>query len=82
MLGGLAYTTTGGSDGNQSSPMFINDESAVSISIAEVNFSDPNYSTYVREMRGGITGDLMDSSLTNYIGGGKDIPLYVGYQGN
>ncbi|NKB18540.1 MAG: endopolygalacturonase, partial [Pseudanabaena sp. CRU_2_10] len=81
VLGGLAYTTTG-LDGNQNSPMFINDESSVSISIAEVNFAAPSYSTYVRETRGGITRDLLDSSLTNYIGGGKDIPLYVGYLSN
>lgn len=80
LLGGLAYTTTASSDNTQNDPMFINDESSVSVSLGEVNFGAPNYITYVRETRGGITRDLPNSSLPNYIGSGKDIPLYVGYQ--
>lgn len=79
VLGGLAYTTTAGSDGTQNSPMFINNESSVSISLAEVNYGAPNYSTYIRETKGGITDNLSGNSLPNYWGSGKDIPLYVGY---
>ncbi|WP_019502689.1 PA14 domain-containing protein [Pseudanabaena sp. PCC 6802] len=82
LLGGLAYTTTPGPDGTQNSPMFINNESSVSFSLAEVNYGAPNYTTYIRETRGGVTRDLSGSSLPNYWGSGKDIPLYVGYSGN
>ncbi len=82
LLGGLAYTTTAGPNGNQSDPMFINTESSISITLGEVNFGILGYSTYVQETRGGVTRNLSSSSLQNYIGGGKHIPLYVGYPGN
>ncbi|NJL42482.1 MAG: endopolygalacturonase [Pseudanabaena sp. SU_2_4] len=79
VLGCLAYTTTGGPNGNQSSPMFINNESSISISCGEVNHGLPTYKIYVRETIGGVTRNLPASSLTNYVDGGKHIPLYVGY---
>jgi polygalacturonase len=79
LLGGLAYTTTEGPDGTQNYPLFINNESSISISLAEVNYGAPNYTTYFREMRGGVTRNLSGSDLPNYWGRGKDIPLYVGY---
>jgi polygalacturonase len=79
VLGGLAYTTTAGPDGTQNYPMFINNESSISISLAEVNYGAPNYTTYFRETRGGVTRNLSGSNLPNYWGSGKDIPLYVGY---
>jgi hypothetical protein len=82
VLGGLAYTTTGGSNGKQDSPMFINNESSISISIGEVNFGVTQYSTYFREIRKGITRNLSIGKLVNYVGSGKHIPLYVGYEGN
>ncbi|MGA7935837.1 MAG: glycosyl hydrolase family 28-related protein [Kovacikia sp.] len=81
LLGGLAYTTTPSSDGTQSHPMFINHESSVSITLGEINYGGGiNYTTYVRETRGGVTRNLSGSSLMNYKGSGKHIPLYVGYQ--
>jgi len=79
LLGGLAYTTTGIFDGTQSDPIFINNESSVSISLAEVNYGAPAYSSYIRGIRGGVTQDLTGSSLPNYWGGGNAIPLYIGY---
>jgi hypothetical protein len=79
LLGGLIYTTTGGPDNIQSSPMFINNESSVSISAAEVNFAAPAYPVYVQETRDGITRTLMADNLPDYVSAGKDIPLYVGY---
>ena len=77
LLGGLAYTTTAGPDGTQNYPMFINNESSVSISIGEINYGAPEYKTYVRDIQGGVTRDLAASSLPVYIGGGKQIPLYL-----
>jgi hypothetical protein len=82
LLGGLAYTTTGGPGGTQSAPMFINNESSISITLGEVNFGAPNYSTYVREIRSGVTRDLANSRLQNYIGTGKQFILYTGSQRN
>jgi hypothetical protein len=79
LLGGLIYTTTGGPDNTQSSPMFINNESSVSISAAEINFAASTYSVYVQETRSGIIRLLLAENLADYIGVGKDIPLYVGY---
>jgi PA14 domain/Pectate lyase superfamily protein len=82
VLGGLAYTTTAGPDDTQNYPMFINDESSVSISLAEVNYGAPSYATYVRETRGGITREISSNKLPDYLFnslGSRDIPLYVGY---
>jgi hypothetical protein len=79
LLGGLAYTTTAGPDGTQNYPMFINNGSSISITLGEVNHGNPNYKTYFRETRGGVTRNLTDSSLPTYVGSGKQIPLYVGY---
>jgi Pectate lyase superfamily protein len=78
LLGGLAYTTTPGLDGTQNAPMFINDRSSLSISLGEVNYGGaPNYTTYIRDIRGGRTRNLTGQSLPNYQGSGKQIPLYV-----
>ncbi|AFY96779.1 glycoside hydrolase family 55 protein [Chamaesiphon minutus] len=80
LLGGLAYSTTVGPDGTQNYPMFINNDSSISITLGEVNHGgSPNYTTYVREIRGKLVRDLTGSSLPNYVGSGKQIPLYVGY---
>jgi polygalacturonase len=79
LLGGLAYTTTPGPDGTQNYPMFINNGSAISITLGEINYGgSPNYTTYVRETSGGIVRNLTGESLPNYLGSGKQIPLYVG----
>jgi hypothetical protein len=77
VMGGLAYTTTPGSDGTQNAPMFINDRSAISISLGEVNYGAPNYTTYIRDNGGGSTRNLTGQSLPTYQGSGKQIPLYV-----
>lgn len=80
LLGGLAYTTTPAPDGTQNHPMFINNESSVSITLGEINYGGGlNYRTYIREIRGGITHDFPSNRLPNYLGSGKHIPLYVGY---
>ncbi|PSN16430.1 endopolygalacturonase [filamentous cyanobacterium CCT1] len=81
LLGGLAYTTTSAPNGMQDNPMFINHESSISITLGEVSFLDDDleYTTYVRETRDGVTRYLSGDSLTYYVGGGKHVPLYVGY---
>ena len=80
LLGGFAYTTTAAPDGTQNDPMFINHESSISITLGEINYGGgPNYTTYIRETRGGVTRDLSANNLSFYNGGGKHIPLYVGY---
>ena len=82
VLGGFVYTTTSAPNGQQNDPMFINNESSVSISLGEINYGGGlNYTTYVRETRDGVTRNLPGSGLPGYIGNGKQIPLYVGYQG-
>lgn len=81
VLGGFAYTTTAAPNGLQNDPMFINNESSISISLAEINYGGgPNYTTYVRETRNGVTRNLSRNNLPNYMGSGKQIPLYVGYR--
>jgi hypothetical protein len=80
LLGGLAYTTSPSSDGTQKHPMFINNESSISITMAEINYGGaPNYEIYVSEIRNNIIRNLLNKSLPNYLGSGKQIPLYVGY---
>jgi hypothetical protein len=84
LLGGFAYTTTTAPNGQQNDPMFINNESSISISMAEIQFEDDEdfqYTTYVRETRNGVTRNLTRNGVPNYISG-KQIPLYVGYLGN
>lgn len=80
LLGGLAYTTTAAPDGAQTEPLFINNESSISVTLGEINYGAPQYSTYFREIRGGITRNLLNSNLNYYMGGGKHIPLYTGYE--
>ncbi|WP_373541641.1 hypothetical protein [Chamaesiphon sp.] len=76
----MAYTTTASADGTQNDPMFINHNSAISITLGEVNHGGgPNYTTYVRETRGTLVRNLAAGSLPNYVGSGRQIPLYVGY---
>lgn len=77
LLGGLAYTTTAGLDGTQNAPMFINDRSSLSITLGEVNYGAPTYSTYIRDNSSGSTRNITGQSLPNYQGRGKQIPLYV-----
>jgi Pectate lyase superfamily protein len=77
LLGGLAYTTTAGSDGTQNAPMFINDRSSLSITLGEVNYGAPTYSTYIRDNSSGSTRNITGQNLPNYQGRGKQIPLYV-----
>ena len=80
LVGGLAYTTTAGPDGSQNYPMFINNESSISVTLGEINYGGGlNYSTYVREIRGGVVHDLSGRNLPDYVGSGKQIPLYTGY---
>jgi Pectate lyase superfamily protein len=77
LLGGLAYTTTPGLDGTQNAPMFINDRSSISITLGEINYGAPTYTTYIRDSRSGSTRNITGQSLPTYQGRGKQIPLYV-----
>ncbi len=83
LLGGFAYTTTAAADGQQNEPMLINHESNISVTLGEINFGGgPPYTIYVRETRNGITRDLLAEKVPIYVGGGRHIPLYVGYSGS
>jgi polygalacturonase len=77
LLGGLAYTTTPGLDGTQNAPMFINDRSSLSITLGEVNYGAPTYTTYIKNISNSNTQNITGQSLPNYQGRGKQIPLYV-----
>lgn len=83
LLGGFAYTTTAAADGQQNEPMLINHESNISMTLGEINFGGgPPYTIYVRETRNGLTRDLLAEKVPIYVGGGRHLPLYVGYQKN
>jgi len=58
--------------------MFINSGASISITLEEVNYGSPNYTTYVRATSGGIVRNLTGKILLTYIGSGKQIPFYVG----
>ncbi len=74
ILGGLAYTTTAGSD-----PMFTVVNGKLGASIAEVAYGIPPYSVLVRETRNGITRQLNrgQAPLRASFLGGSALPLFV-----
>jgi hypothetical protein len=77
IIGGLAYTTTPGTD-----PMFTVEDSSLSVSIGEVAFGIPPYAVLVRETRAGVTRDLArgQSPLRFPFLGGSALPLFVSRQ--
>jgi hypothetical protein len=81
LLGSLIYNTNNAPNGAQDEPMFIDNESSTSFSFSEINFGGGSeYTTYVRETRGGITKDLAGAGLlASNAPYGKSVPLYVGY---
>lgn len=64
MVRGLAHNTTPVPDATQSYPMFVNNESSISISFAEVkyNSSVPDYTIYFQEIREDITHNLLEAT--------------------
>ncbi|WP_428386209.1 glycosyl hydrolase family 28-related protein [Mucisphaera sp.] len=77
ILGALVYAT----GAPKVEPMFINNESSLSVSIGEANFHSPprNYNILVEETRDGVTKRLYASDAYVGYGNGSLIPLYVGY---
>jgi hypothetical protein len=75
LLGGLYYSQDSGS-----APMFINNNSFVSLSIGEVNFASNPFNLIVQETRGGVTRTLAKSQTPQrrFVPGSM-LPLYVGY---
>jgi len=76
LIGGFCYTCVPAGD----DPMFINDNSSVSLTIGEACFIGKPYLTVLRETRGGETKILKKGDVPGRIGGSL-IPLYVGCQG-
>ena len=74
LLGGFCYTCVPAGD----EPMFINNNSAVSLAIGEACFIGKPYKTVVRETRGGEVKDLMNDKVPGHLGGCL-LPLYTGY---
>lgn len=76
LLGGLAYAA----DGNLA-PMFINNESSVSVSFGEISFNGAPFSVLVRETRNGVTRSLNrgGGAPIRFGNNGSALPLYTGY---
>ena len=85
LLGGLSYTQ----DNGGVNPMFVNNESSVSLTIGEVAFNGQPFTTLLTETRDGVTrtlkrqgqpgGDLFAPLRPAYLGGSV-LPLYTGYR--
>ncbi len=77
LLGGLSYTTTAG----KLAPMFVNNESSVSLTIGEVSYTGDPFAVLVKETRGGVTKTLNrgDAPLRYSFLQGSALPLYTGY---
>jgi hypothetical protein len=77
VLGGLIYPTETVPAGQ---PAFLNDESSLSVSIAESAYDGGSrYKAFIEESRDGVTKVLDDSVLPGRTTYGKLLPLYVGY---
>jgi fibronectin type 3 domain-containing protein len=75
LMGGFSYSTSSA----KTMPMFINDNSTVSLSIGESNYNGNPWLTLVQETRGEIT-DTLDRGEAPYRGNGSALTLYVGYK--
>lgn len=73
VLGGFCYTTTAG----KLAPMFVNDESYVSVVIGESCFTGDPYTILVRETLKGATRELKRGEAPERTGGSV-LPLYSG----
>lgn len=74
VAGGFIYSTSK----PKKTPMFTNDNSAISISISECNFNGNPFKTLVREIKGSET-KILNRGNTPQRCNGSVIPLYVGY---
>ncbi|HEY9782041.1 MAG TPA: glycosyl hydrolase family 28-related protein, partial [Leptolyngbyaceae cyanobacterium] len=75
IAGGFIYSTST----PKTTPMFANENSAVSLTIGECNFNRNFYKTLVSESRNGVLKTL-DRGNTPQHCNGSIIPLYVGYK--
>lgn len=75
ITGGFVYSTSE----PKTTPMFTNDNSAVSLTIGECNFNGNFFSTLVSETRNGVTKTLKRGDSPQSCNGSL-IPLYVGYK--
>lgn len=75
IAGGLIYSTSN----PKTTPMFANENSAVSFTVGECNFNRNFYPTLVSEIRNGVMKTL-DRGNTPQRCNGSVIPLYVGYK--
>ena len=74
MIGGFCYATSGPKE----TPMFINDNSSVSITIGESCFNGNPFIELVRETGAKATKVLKRGEAPGRTGGSM-LPLYVGY---
>ena len=74
ILGGLCYTTTAGT----LAPMFVNNNSSLSVSMGEVCYNGDPFTALISETRSGTTKTLSRGGAPYHIGGSA-LPLYVGY---
>jgi hypothetical protein len=74
LVGGFCYATSGPKE----TPMFINDNSSVSITIGESCFNGNPFMELVKETRGEITKFLKRGESPGRTGGSM-LPLYLGY---
>jgi hypothetical protein len=79
VLGGLLYPGSGNIPDDQ--PAFLNDESQLSVVIAESHHGGARYKTFVKETRNGASKALMARDLPRR-GSARVIPLYVGNPGD
>lgn len=75
IIGGLIYSTSD----PKTTPMFTNENSAVSLTIGECNFNRNFYFNLVTETRNGVMKEL-NRGATPQRCNGSAIPLYVGYK--
>jgi Pectate lyase superfamily protein len=75
ITGGFVYSTSE----RKTTPMFTNDNSAVSLTVAECNFNGNFFSTLVSETRNDVTKTLNRGDSPQSCNG-SIIPLYVGYK--
>ena len=74
-MGGLIYSTSA----PKTTPIFTNENSAVSLTVGECNFNGNFYSSLVSEKQNSVTKTLNRGDTPQRCNGSV-IPLYVGYK--
>jgi hypothetical protein len=75
VLGGFSYSNSG----NYTMPMFVNDNSSLSVTIGESNYNGTPWQILVRETRGSETRELKRDGVPRR-GNASMLPLYTGHR--